>query len=95
MNNINPMVTTIVQEIMIAENDTSAWRQELIRNQIFSAQEARDLSEREISLLHHALLVQRFSKMNSDELMVQANKYNLQYHVQFEEDQLQMGAIGY
>jgi hypothetical protein len=95
MNNINPMVTTIVQEIMIAENDPSTWRQELIRNQIFNAKEARDLTEREISLIHQALLVQQFSKLSSDELMSQANKYNLQYHIQFEEDQLQMGAICY
>jgi len=95
MNNINPMVTTIVQEIMIAQNDTSLWRQELIRNQIFGAQEARDLSEREISLVQHALLIQSFSKMSSDELMAQAEKFNLKYHIQFETDSMQMVAIGY
>lgn len=95
MNNINPLVTTIVQEIMIAQNNIASWRQELIRNQVFDAQEARDLSDREISLIHHALLVQTFSRMNSDELMAQAEKYNLQYHVSFEEDQMQMGAICY
>lgn len=89
------MVSTIVQEIMTTENDTSAWRQNLIRNQIFGAQEARDLSEREISLVHHALLMQSLSQLSSDELMSQAKKYNLNYHVQFEEDQFQMGVVGY
>jgi DNA-binding transcriptional MocR family regulator len=92
---MNPMVSTIVQEIMITENDTFAWRGEIIKNQIFTHQEARDLSEREISLIHHALLTQRLSKLNSDQLMEHVSKYNLQYHVHFEEEQMQIGAICY
>ncbi len=95
MPNINPMVSTIVQQIMVTENDPAAWRRELIRNHIFDAQEAKDLSEREISLIHHALLTQRFSQMNSDELLVEAKKQKLQYHVQLEADQFQMGAVCY
>ncbi|NVK37941.1 MAG: hypothetical protein HWE18_08460 [Gammaproteobacteria bacterium] len=95
MPNINPMVSTIVQQIMVTENDTAAWRRELIRNHIFDAQEAKDLSEREISLIHHALLTQRFSQMSSDELLQEAKKQKLQYHVQLETDQFQMGAVCY
>jgi len=95
MQTMNPMVTTIVQEIMISENDPSKWRKELIKNQIFDPQEAKDLSEREISLIHHALLVQRFSQMSSDELLEQAQKYDLKYHVQFEAESFQMGAVCY
>jgi len=95
MSKMNPMVTTIVQEIMITENDPDMWRKEMIKNHIFEAQEAKDLSEREISLVHHALLIQRFSQMSSDDLMTEAKKYDLKYHVQFEADQLQMGAVSY
>ena len=95
MRTINPMVMTIVQQIMISENDTDSWRRNLIQNHIFEAQEAKDLSEREISLIHHALLVQRFSQMSSDQLLEQTEKYNLQYHVNFEEDQFQVGAVCY
>lgn len=95
MPNINPMVSTIVQQIMVTENDPAAWRRELIRNHIFDAQEAKDLSEREISLIHHALLTQRFSQMSSDDLLVEAKKQKLQYHVQLEADQFQMGAVCY
>ena len=95
MHTINPMVMTIVQQIMTSENDTDAWRRNLIQNHIFEAQEAKDLSEREISLVHHALLVQSFSKMSSDQLLEQAEKYNLKYHVNFEGDQFQMGAVCY
>ncbi len=81
MQTINPMVITIVQQIMINENDTDA--------------EVKDLSEREISLIHHAMLVQRFSRMSSDELLEQTAKYNLQYHINFEADEFQMGAVCY
>lgn len=95
MHTINPMVMTIVQQIMISENDTDAWRRNLIQNHIFEAQEAKDLSEREISLIHHALLVQRLSQMSSDQLLEQTEKYNLKYHVNFEEEQFQMGAVCY
>lgn len=95
MSKMNPMVTTIVQEIMITENDPDMWRKEMIRNHIFEAQEAKDLSEREVSLVHHALMVQRFSQMSSDDLMAEAKRYDLKYHVQFEADQLQMGAVSY
>ncbi|MGR6874472.1 hypothetical protein ACU6U9_19740 [Pseudomonas sp. HK3] len=95
MQNINPMVSTIVQQIMVSENDVSAWRRELIRNHIFGAQEARDLSEREISLIHHALLTQRLSQLSSDELLVEAKKQKLQYNVKLEGDQFQMGSVSY
>ncbi|OUR69753.1 hypothetical protein A9Q73_01390 [Bermanella sp. 47_1433_sub80_T6] len=95
MQTINPMVITIVQQIMINENDTDAWRRTLIQNHIFEAQEVKDLSEREISLIHHAMLVQRFSRMSSDELLEQTAKYNLQYHINFEADEFQMGAVCY
>jgi len=95
MQNINPMVSTIVQQTMVNENDVAAWRRELIRNHIFSAQEAKDLSEREISLIHHALLTQRLSQMCSDELLIEAKKQNLQYHIHFEADVFQMGAVSY
>lgn len=95
MPNINPMVSTIVQQIMVSENDVTAWRRELIRNQIFDAQEARDLSEREISLIHHALLTQHLSQLTSDELLAEAKKQKLEYHVQLEGDQFQMGAVSY
>jgi hypothetical protein len=95
MQNINPMVSTIVQQIMVTENDVAAWRRELIRNHIFNAQEAKDLSEREISLIHHALLTQRLSQLNSDELLKEAKKQKLEYHVNLEGDQFQMGAVSY
>ncbi len=95
MQTINPMVITIVQQIMISENDTDAWRRNLIQNHIFEAQEVKDLSEREISLIHHALLVQRFSRMNSDELLEQTAKHNLQYNIHFESDEFQTGAVCY
>jgi len=49
MQTINPMVITIVQQIMINENDTDAWRRNLIQNHIFEAQEVKDLSERSVS----------------------------------------------
>ena len=95
MQNINPMVSTIVQQTMVNENDVAALRRELIRNHIFEAQEARDLSEREISLIHHALLTQRLSQLGSDELLLEAKKQKLQYNVQLEGDQFQMGAVCY
>lgn len=95
MQNINPMVSTIVQQSMVSDNDVSAWRRELIRNHIFEAQEAKDLSEREISLIHHALLTQRFSQLSSDELLIEAKKQNLKYHVNLEGDQFQMGSVSY
>ncbi len=95
MQTINPMVITIVQQIMISENDTDAWRRNLIQNHIFEVQEVKDLSEREISLIHHALLVQRFSRMSSDELLEQTAKHNLQYHINFESDEFQTGAVCY
>ena len=95
MRTINPMVMTIVQQIMTSENDTDAWRRNLIQCHIFEAQEAKDLSEREISLIQHALMVQRFSQMSSDQLLEQTEKHNLKYHVNFEEEQFQMGAVSY
>ncbi|MEY8203842.1 MAG: hypothetical protein RPR40_02105 [Bermanella sp.] len=95
MQTINPMVMTIVQQIMINENDTDAWRRNLIQNHIFEAQEAKDLSEREISLIHHAMLVQRFQRMSSDQLLEQTTQHNLQYHINFEADELQAGAVCY
>jgi hypothetical protein len=95
MHTINPMVITIVQQIMISENDTEGWRRNLIQNHIFEAQEVKDLSEREISLIHHALLVQRLSGMSSDELLEQTIKYNLQYHVNFDSDEFQTGPVCY
>ncbi len=95
MQKMNPMVTTIVQQIMTTENDIDAWRRNLIRNHIFEMQEVKDLSEREISLIHHALLVQRLSQMSSDDLLAEAEKYNLQYHINFEADDFQMTAVSY
>ena len=95
MQNINPMVSTIVQQTMVNENDIAAWRRDLIRTHIFSAQEARDLSEREISLIHHALLTQRLSQLGSDELLEEAKKQKLQYNLHLESDQFQMGAVCY
>ena len=89
------MVITIVQQIMISENDTEAWRRNLIQSHIFEAQEAKDLSDREISLIHHALLVQKFSQMSSDELLEQTVKYDMHYHVNFESDLYQAGAVCY
>ena len=68
----------------------------MIRAQIFDAQEAKDLTDREISLIHHALLVQRFSQMTSDQLLVEAEKYGVQYHVNMDQNTtLQAGAISY
>ncbi len=95
MKSINPMVITIVQQIMITENDTEAWRRSLIQNHIFEAQEAKDLSDREISLIHHSLLVQKFSQMSSDQLLEQTEKYNMHYHINFEADEFQAGAVCY
>jgi hypothetical protein len=86
--NINPMVSSIVQEIMITQSSSSAWRNELIKNQIFSPLEANNLSDKEISLVHQALLTQSLSKLSSDELMQQVEKHNLKYHLDFEEEQL-------
>ena len=95
MPKMNPMVSSIVQHIMVTENDPTAWRNELIRNHFFSAQEAKDLSDREISLIHHALLTQRLSQMSSDQLLAESKRYDMSYHVQLESEQFQMGAIGY
>ena len=95
MSKINPMVSTVVQHIMVNENNPSAWRNELIRNQFFSAQEAKDLSDREVSLIHHALLTQRYSQLSSDELLAESVRMNIQYHVKLESEQFQVGAIGY
>jgi len=33
--------------------------------------------------------------MSSDELLEQTAKYNLQYHINFEADEFQMGAVCY
>ena len=95
MQTMNPMVTTLVQHIMVKDNDIDAWRQELIRNHIFEAQEAKDLTEREISLLHHALMIQSFSRMSSEQLLNMAQQYDVHYNVHFEADQFQMGAVNY
>lgn len=90
------MVTPMVQQIMVNHNDPEQWRKEMIRAQIFDAQEAKDLTDREISLIHHALLVQRFSQMTSDQLLVEAEKYGVQYHVNMDQNTtLQAGAISY
>lgn len=94
MSTINPMVTTIVQHIMTTQNDVESWRKDLIRNHIFEAQEARDLSEREISLVQHALLIQAYSQLNSDELLKLTAKFKLNYKVNFD-DEFQMTAICY
>lgn len=88
------MVTTIVQHIMTTQTDVESWRKDLIRNHIFEAQEARDLSEREISLVQHALLVQSYSNLSSDELLKLTAKYKLKYNVSFDDD-FQMTAICY
>lgn len=95
MQSINPMVTTLVQHIMVKDNDIDVWRQDLIRNHVFEAQEAKDLSEREISLIHHALMVQNFSRMSSDQLVEMANRYDVHYSLHFSEDESQVGAVGY
>jgi len=95
MAKMNPLVSTIVQHIMVADNDPTAWRNDLIRNQFFSAQEAKDLSDREVSLIHHALLTQHYSQMSSDQLLKETQKRNMKYHVNLESEQFQMGAIGY
>lgn len=95
MTKMNPMVSSIVQHIMVSENDQNAWRNELIRNHFFSAQEAKDLSDREITLIHLALLTQRLSQMSSDQLLDESRKYEMSYHVNLESEQFQMGAIGY
>ena len=95
MQSINPMVTTLVQHIMVKDNDIDAWRQDLIRNHVFEAQEAKDLSEREISLIHHALMIQNFSRMSSDQLIEMANRYDVHYSLHFSEDEFQVGAVGY
>ncbi len=90
------MITPMVQQIMVKQNDPAAWRKEIIRAQIFDAQEAKDLSDREVSLIHHALLVQKFSQMTSDELVVEAEKHNVSYHVNFDQDDtMHAGAISY
>lgn len=94
MSTINPMVTTIVQHIMTTQNDVESWRKDLIRNHIFEAQEARDLSEREVSLVQHALLIQAYSQLNSDELLKLTAKFKLNYKVNFD-DEFQMTAICY
>lgn len=95
MPKINPMVSTIVQHIMVNESNPSMWRNELIRNQFFSAQEAKDLSDREVSLIHHALLTQKYSQLSSDQLLEESVRLDIQYHVKLEAEQFQMGAIGY
>lgn len=90
------MITPMVQQIMVNNNDPETWRKEIIRAQIFDAQEAKDLSDREISLIHHALLVQRFSQMTSDELVAEAEKHKIQYHLSFDQDDtMHAGAISY
>lgn len=90
------MITPMVQQIMVNNNDPDAWRKEIIRAQIFDAQEAKDLSDREVSLIHHALLVQRFSQMTSDELISEAEKFKIQYHLNFDQDDtMHAGAISY
>lgn len=95
MQTINPMVTTLVQHIMVKDNDIDAWRKDLILNHVFEAQEAKDLSEREISLIHHALMVQNFSRMSSDQLLDMANHYDIHYSLHFSEEEFQVGAVGY
>lgn len=92
---VNPMVNTLVQHIMVNEEDIGAWRRNLIQNQIFDAQEVKDLSEREISLIHHALMVQKFSQMSSEELNREIENHNMQYHLHLETDDFQMGAVAY
>jgi hypothetical protein len=82
------MVSSIVQEIMITQSNSSTWRNELIKNKIFSPLEANSLSDKEISLVHQALLTQSLNKLNSDELMQLVEKHNLKYHLDFEEEQL-------
>ena len=90
------MVTPMVQQIMVNHHNPELWRKELIRAQIFDAQEAKDLTDREVSLIHHALLVQRFTQMDADQLLIEAEKYNVQYHVNLEENTtVQAGAICY
>jgi hypothetical protein len=86
--NVNPMVSSIVQEIMISQSNLPVWRNELIKNQIFSPLEASNLTDKEISLLHQALLTQSLNRMSSDELMQQVEKHNLKYHLDFEEEQM-------
>ncbi|GAA6133707.1 hypothetical protein NBRC116188_04960 [Oceaniserpentilla sp. 4NH20-0058] len=95
MSEMNPIVSTIVQHIMVNDNDPNAWRNELIRNHFFSAQEGKDLSDREVSLVHHALLTQKFSQMSSEQLLDESIRLDLQYHVNLESEQFQIGAIGY
>jgi len=90
------MITPMVQQIMVRQNDPAAWRKDIIRAQIFDAQEAKDLTDREVSLIHHALLVQKFSQMTADELVLEAEKHNVSYHVNFDQDDsMYAGAISY
>lgn len=95
IDSMNPMVSTLVQHIMVKDNDIDAWRQELIRNRIFEAQEVKDLTEREISLLHHALMIQQLSRLSSEDLLEMADKYDIHYNIQLEDENFQMGAINY
>jgi len=95
MKPMNPLVNTLVQHIMVCEEDVSKWRRQLIQNHIFEPQEAKDLSDREISLIHHALLVQRYSQMSSDEINTEAKRYNLQYKLHLDTEDFQMGAVCY
>ena len=89
------MILPMVQQIMVNNNNPEAWRKELIRLQIFDAQEAKDLSDRELSLIHHALLVQKLSQMPTDEVLREAEKHQVRYHVSFDQDDFQAGAVCY
>jgi hypothetical protein len=82
------MVSSIVQEIMITQSNLSVWRNELIKNQIFSPLEATNLTDKEIFLVHQALLTQSLNRLSSDELILQIEKHNLKYHLDFEEEQM-------
>ncbi len=89
------MILPMVQQIMVKDNNPDAWRKNLIQLHIFEAQEAKDLSDRELSLIHHALLVQKFSQLPTEELLREAEKHQVQYHVSFDQDDFQMGAVCY
>lgn len=88
------MIIPIVQQMMFNNPDIEGWRRQLIKQQFFSAQEARDLNEREITLLHRTLLISQMQRMSSNALLNICRTQHIRYIVDIDDD-LQAGAVGY
>ncbi|MCP5334877.1 MAG: hypothetical protein H7A08_04185 [Oceanospirillaceae bacterium] len=88
------MIQAMVQQIMIRDPDVEEWRRHLVRQQLFTGQEARELNEREVTLLYRTLLTYKFQRMNPKALTEACERYQIYYMIDLD-DSIRAAAVGY